>query len=195
MWERLRRKLHNTVGVSSTLHQAGGCAWLSTKVVSRQKSERGQSERGRAPSFASRRKPRLVQEFPKHSREVPRLFFFFVFCFSIVFSTLLFPRLPLFLSSLSLVLSLNMFGLTTLATVAAAALVVPVAAANASAVSAAALALRDSVAGSDDYFIVDFETDVKLDDGSAAVISVNITNSWAPLGAAHFRELVEVRWQ
>ena len=84
-----------------------------------------------------------------------------------------------------------MFGLTTIATFAAAALVVPVAA-KASAVDAAASALRDSVAGSDDFFVVDFVTDVTLDDGSAAVISVNITNSWAPLGAAHFRELVEV---
>ena len=60
------------------------------------------------------------------------------------------------------------------------------------AVAALAVAKTYATADSSDY-IVDFKTDIKTADGSPGVFSVQINSTWAPLGAAHLRDLVEVR--
>jgi len=46
--------------------------------------------------------------------------------------------------------------------------------------------------GNSSTYIVDLVTDIKSENGDAGVITIRVINDWAPIGAAHFRELVEV---
>ena len=60
-----------------------------------------------------------------------------------------------------------------------------------SAADAVASALRDDVTDPG-YYIVDLTTDVTMENGDVGVITLNVTEAWAPLGTAHLRELIEV---